>query len=110
LDPTSTAEEIGWAVKSLNDKRLAERHRLELKERGTFQKTPGLEEAYKQLKDLQVSGRSDGSELRRVQKRLADLETLASNFDPGFQERRRNIKELSQKIDELNLMNLKEPE
>ena len=102
LDPTATAEEVGWAVKLLNDERRAARSHLDDEIKAVASKVPGLLLAYEELKNTQGPS---GPDERRLQK-LAELENRALDIDPSFQEKRRKAKELDDKIDALNALDL----
>ena len=102
LDPSATSEEVGWAVKTLNDERRAEKARLDEEIKKTTEKVPGLQDALDAYKKTQDSGNTDEKGLQR----MAEFENRALNFDPSFQENRRKAKELGEKIDALNAMDL----
>jgi hypothetical protein len=102
LDPSATAEEVGWAVKVLNGERTAEKLRLYDKIKATACKVAGLQAAYEELENVQGSGKTDERGLQR----MAELENRALDIDPGFQEKRRKAKELEEKINALNAMQL----
>ncbi len=102
LDPSATSEEVGWAVKILNDERRAEKARLDEEIKQTTEKVPGLQEASDAYTKTQSSGGTDERSLQR----LAELENRALDIDPSFQENRRKARELEEKIDALNAMDL----
>lgn len=102
LDPTATAEQVGWAIKLLNDERRTAKSRLDDEIRAVALKIPGLLLAYEELKNAQAPSAPDE---RRLQK-LAQLENHALDIDPSFQEKRRRARELEDKIDALNALDL----
>src|SRR5438552_6472513 len=85
LDPSATSEEVGWAVKTRNDERRAEKARLDKEIKKTTEKVPGLQDALDAYKKTQDSGNTDEKGLQR----MAEFENRALNFDPSFQENRR---------------------
>ena len=102
LEPSATAEEVGWAVKILNDKRQAAKSQLDDDIKATVARVPGLSAIYDELSG--ASGASTGNE-RKLQK-LSELENRALDIDPGFKEKQRKSKELAEKIDALNALDL----
>lgn len=102
LDPSATAEEVGWAVKVLTDERRATKLRLENEIKETTSKVSGLQRAYDELARVQGAGIADERGLQQ----MADLENKALDIDPTFQEKRRRAKELGEKVDALNAMDL----
>jgi len=102
LEPSATTEEVGWAVKILNDKRQAAKSQLDDDIKATVAKVPGLSVIYEELSG--ASGASTGNE-RKLQK-LAELKNRALDIDPGFKEKQRKSKEYADKINALNALDL----
>src|SRR5207247_638404 len=96
-------------VKALNDRRLAEAARLERQIKEIYSKVTGLEDAYRELEEMQTFNNPTAERMRRVQSRLASLEAEALRVDPGLSEYRRKVKELRRQVDEFNLLGLREP-
>jgi hypothetical protein len=102
LDPSATSEEVGWAVKILNDERRAEKSRLDEAIRKTAAQVPELPAALDGERKTSSSGAAD----ERSSEPPPEMVNRALNIDPGFQENRRKSKELGEKIDALNGMDL----
>jgi len=102
LDPTAPAEEVAWAVKLLNDERRAAISRLDDEIKAVASKVPGLLAAYEELKNAHGPSGPDEHGIQR----LSELEKRALDIDPSFQEKRRKAKELEEKIDALNALDL----
>jgi hypothetical protein len=109
IDPESPPDEIGWAVKELNDRRKAECAALEQRVTRVFSEVPGLEEAYKERAALRETPTASSRRLRRLEERVVSLEKVAAAFDPQFQDARRRVEELKRQVVELNLLALDAP-
>src|SRR3954447_246820 len=110
IDPESPADEIGWAIKELNDRRMTECRALEKRVARVFEQVPGLADAYKEQVELRETPHASPKRLRRLQERIAELEKRAAALDPGFQKAQRRAAELNKLIADLNQLALNQPE
>jgi len=110
ITPEATATEIREAKSSSTEKLQKQKKKVELKLSIVYEKVEGLQIAYDKLKALRGQGRDvDTNELITLEQHLAELEKKAFVINPNFKELRKQLRNISQEINEINQLNLETP-
>jgi chromosome segregation ATPase len=111
LGPEATAEEISESRQEVASQLQTQQTSLRRRLERVYQQVDGLQQAFQRLKTLDEQGAdADPVEYRRTQQRLTTLEEQATVVDPEFRSLREQALQVEQRIHEVNLMPLQNPE